>query len=91
MYKPSVTANDAKQHLHHIRSERQKEIEVIITECHQIRLQHKQIFDCRTNETFVWRKEEVIPTENDFIIEEESRDDFSESSSSIFVDNQSMK
>jgi hypothetical protein len=91
MYKPSVTANDAKQHLHNIRSERRKEIAVVITECHQLRLQHKQIFDCRTNETFVWRKEEVIPTENDFIIEEESRNDFLEFSSSIFFDNQSVK
>lgn len=94
LYKPKLTSNDAKQHLHDIRYQRQKELAFIIDECHQIRMKHKQIFDnqfnSRPTEKYFLKKNQVINQENDLPDVQDFTEYLSESSL-LFPDNQQSK
>jgi hypothetical protein len=98
LYKPRITEHDAKQHLHDIRSQRQKQLALIIDECHQIRIKHKHIFDSQFNLSSTKQpiliKEKLfnpsIKLENDLSIVNELTE-YSFESSCTFLDNQISK
>jgi len=64
LYKPRITQNDIKRHLHDIRYQRQKQSTLIIDECHQLRIKHKHIFDCQLNS---YSTEKTFPIKSEFI------------------------
>jgi hypothetical protein len=98
LFKPKITQNDAKQHLHNIRCQRQKQLTLIIDQCHQIRNQHKYIFDClfnaySTEKSFLIRDEFINPQnqfENDLPIVQ-GLNEYLSDSSYLFCDNQVLK
>jgi len=98
LHKPRITEHDAKQHLHDIRCQRQKQLALIIDECHQIRIKHKHIFDSQFNrspikQTFVIKDKSINPQiqlENDLPIVQDLTD-YSSESSHIFLDHQISK
>lgn len=84
MYKSKFTPNDVKNHLHDIRYKHQKELAILINECHQLRLKHKQIFDNQFNsrsiEKSYLKTNELIHQENALLDAPEFTEYLSESS-----------
>jgi hypothetical protein len=95
LYKSPITKTDAKRHLRDIRCQYQKQIALIIDECEQLRIKHKQIFDSQWN--YSYRNERTFSIKNESIVREEELPMFEEfinyssESSSIVFKNQKSK
>jgi hypothetical protein len=95
LYKSPITKTDAKRHLRDIRCQYQKQIALIINECEQLRIKHKQIFDSQWNSSY--RNERTFSIKNESIVREEELPMFEEfinyssESSSIVFKNQKSK
>jgi hypothetical protein len=95
LYKSPITKTDAKRHLRDIRCQYQKQIALIIDECEQLRIKHKQIFDSQWN--YSYRNERTFSIKNESIVREEELPmveefiNYSSESSSIVFKNQKSK
>jgi len=95
LYKSPITKTDAKRHLRDIRCQYQKQIALIINECEQLRIKHKQIFDSQWN--YSYRNERTFSIKNESIVREEELPmveefiNYSSESSSIVFKNQKSK
>jgi hypothetical protein len=95
LYKSPITKTDAKRHLRDIRCQYQKQIALIINECEQLRIKHKQIFDSQWN--YSYRNERTFSIKNESIVREEKLPmveefiNYSSESSSIVFKNQKSK